>query len=438
MKKSIKEMPVKDQAGYYDLEALQALIYEAPVTLYKLNRYNLSVEPYISDNLTNNFGVDFSLPATTGEWLEFIHPDDRQTISNEFDAWFKSDDTHVLRQKYRLQDNQGRYFWVQDLARKIFKNGEVGAIVGSLSNLMDTRIDYEQIEKISMVSPGVIFQLKQTENEYASFPYISQKAVQVFGISQAELAKNAAPIIRCIHADDLPRVAHSLRESKREMSIWKVDFRIVRDNKEHWVSTRGVPEHTNDGGVLWSGVAIDITQQKETERKLRELTLVDSLTGLANRRHFMAEIERLIRDSQRHNHSFALLMYDLDRFKRVNDNYGHDAGDEVLIQISQRVSRRVRANDVVARIGGEEFVVLLPHTTLEAATDLAEDLRKVIGELVFHTDTGEFQVTATFGVTCFTDADQNADDLLKRVDKLLYEGKESGRNRVVASTTTPT
>ncbi|RUO44387.1 hypothetical protein CWE15_04225 [Aliidiomarina taiwanensis] len=437
MTKNTKEAPDNKNIGYDNLEALQALIYAAPVTLYKLNRYDLSVEPYISDNLTNNFGVDFSLPATVSEWLDYIHPDDRQMISDDFEAWFSSSDTHVLRQKYRLQDKHGTYFWVQDLARKVFEGNKVTAIVGSLSNLSDTHIDYEQIEKISAVSPGIIFQLKQTDNEYVSFPYISQKAVDTFGFSQSSLAQDAAPVIRGIHKEDLPRVMLSLRESKRDMSTWQIDFRIMRNNEERWVSVRGVPEPTHDGAVLWSGVAIDITQQKETERKLRELTLIDSLTGLANRRHFMAEIERLIKDGQRHHYPFALLMYDLDRFKRVNDTYGHDVGDEVLIQVSQLVSKRVRANDVVARIGGEEFVVLLPHTHLSAATELAENLRKRIGALEFNSDQGTFNVTVTFGVTCFTDSDQNADDLLKRVDRLLYKGKESGRNKVVAAATTP-
>lgn len=167
--------------------------------------------------------------------------------------------------------------------------------------------------------------------------------------------------------------------------------------------------------------------------RLRQQSLVDPLTGLPNRRAFDAalvqERERVVRGGPR----FAVLALDLDHFKRVNDTWGHAAGDAVLEQTAQRLRATVRKMDTVARTGGEEFVVLAPATSHEAALVLAERIRTSVCAQPFQLADGPLAVTVSVGVATYLPDEAEARQLLKRADVALYRAKESGRNRVCAA-----
>lgn len=428
-----KTAPSKPNLGTDTVEFLQGLLHSAPVTIYHVNLPEINVGSYVSPNIQENLGITFNLPASTSDWFEYIHPDDKNRVSSEFQAWIKTIDATVLRQEYRIRDTQGIYRWIADIAKKKISNNEVVGVTGCLSNLSDTRIEHEQLEKIAAVSPGVIYQLKQNANGHYSFPYVSAKINQVLDLQPEDVHSSSAPVFNKLHPEDRELMLTTLAASRATMSSYEYDYRVIKEGRVFWVRDNAVPEKTADGGIIWSGVAIDITEQKKVEEELRQLSFTDTLTKLANRRHFLMETERLITSSNRHGRNFSLLMYDLDHFKQVNDSYGHDIGDEVLIQVSEVVRGRVRACDLVARIGGEEFVVLLPDTDLNAAQRVAEELRNSISEIEFKAAAKVFHVTVTFGVTCYNATDNSPEDILKRADKLLYQGKEGGRNQVVAA-----
>lgn len=172
--------------------------------------------------------------------------------------------------------------------------------------------------------------------------------------------------------------------------------------------------------------ALDITQRKRAEKEIHLLATTDSLTGIANRREFSGILENEMSRARRYGTPLSLVMYDLDHFKRVNDAYGHDTGDAVLQTVTGLVGRNIRAVDVAARWGGEEFMVMMPQSGLDAAGIAAEKLRLAIARHRFG-KAGE--VTASFGVTAFVQQD-DSNSLLKRVDDALYLAKERGRNRV--------
>jgi len=169
-------------------------------------------------------------------------------------------------------------------------------------------------------------------------------------------------------------------------------------------------------------------QRKRTEEEIHALATTDSLTGLANRRAFTAIIEREIDRAHRYGSNLALIMYDIDHFKSVNDCHGHDVGDQVLRAVTELVKKSVRTVDVVARWGGEEFMALLPAADLAAAKIVAEKLRAAIAGHRFET---LGSLTASFGVTVYK-PDDNMNTLSKRVDDALYIAKENGRNCVEA------
>lgn len=177
----------------------------------------------------------------------------------------------------------------------------------------------------------------------------------------------------------------------------------------------------------------DISQRKALEEQLRRLATTDELTGAGNRRHFMGLTVKEFDRARRYGHPLSVLMLDADRFKRVNDTYGHKVGDEVLKALADVCRRLERETDIFGRLGGEEFALTLPSTDIAGAAAFAERLRKAIGEARVPVSTGHLSFTVSIGAAQLNDGDGTVDDLLARADECLYAAKQSGRNRVVAA-----
>lgn len=169
------------------------------------------------------------------------------------------------------------------------------------------------------------------------------------------------------------------------------------------------------------------------ELELRRLASVDALTGTALRGHFMHIGERELRRAARYGHALSALMLDIDHFKRVNDNHGHAAGDAVLRAVADTAAATLREQDVLGRIGGEEFAVLLPETGGDMARLAAERLRAAVAERPVEVVAARIAVTASIGVATWHGGDDTLDALLARADAALYVAKDGGRNRVEAT-----
>jgi diguanylate cyclase (GGDEF)-like protein len=172
---------------------------------------------------------------------------------------------------------------------------------------------------------------------------------------------------------------------------------------------------------------------KLANKELTRLATTDFLTGVYNRRRFLelanAEIQRL----KRMGHSFGVIMADIDKFKSVNDTYGHDVGDKVLIAMAQTCVNTLRDVDVVGRLGGEEFAMVLPETDLEGTELVAERLREILSEIKVPVGDVTITFTVSAGITVVSDMKDSIDNALKRADEALYEAKEGGRNQVVTA-----
>jgi len=175
---------------------------------------------------------------------------------------------------------------------------------------------------------------------------------------------------------------------------------------------------------------------EKANKEIKQLSRTDSLTGCYNRGHLNELLPREIKRALRYRHSMALAMCDIDHFKKVNDTYGHQCGDEVLKIFVQSISELIRTDtDWLARYGGEEFLLVLPETKLENAYGLAERLRKHIAQKIIETEEDKVSITASFGVTGF-DVSSSSNNitpeaLINTADKYMYEAKKKGRNRVV-------
>jgi two-component system, cell cycle response regulator len=183
-------------------------------------------------------------------------------------------------------------------------------------------------------------------------------------------------------------------------------------------------------GVIAVQVATSL-QNAIMYKKMETMATTDGLTGLTNHRTFQERFANLLERSARHGHRAAILLLDIDHFKKVNDTYGHPVGDEVLRQVARVLGKAVRVIDIPARYGGEEFAIVLESTDLGGAVNLAERIREDVGRLEVATDKGTLKVTTSIGIAAFPDDAREQPALIERADMALYQAKQSGRNRVV-------
>lgn len=200
-----------------------------------------------------------------------------------------------------------------------------------------------------------------------------------------------------------------------------------------WLSINSQPVMGSDTQNTVAVVAtfVDVTERLSREEELTRVSETDNLTQISNRLKFSSILTEEMEKSHRYGYALSLLMFDIDHFKRVNDTYGHDVGDIVLVETVHEVKQLIRESDLLARWGGEEFIILLPHTDLSEAADLGERIRAAI-EKKHYRDIGH--ITCSFGAVAKRDS-ETEDDFTKRVDEALYAAKEAGRNRVIASDT---
>lgn len=185
--------------------------------------------------------------------------------------------------------------------------------------------------------------------------------------------------------------------------------------------------------LLNAEMAMANDQLAVANEKLRRMATTDELTGLINRREAMSRLQQLWTQNERYGHSFCAMMLDIDHFKKINDNYGHPAGDAALIYVSQRVQKGLRTEDVFARYGGEEFAVILRGIDLEGSRRVGERLRSTVAATPVEFDGKTFPVTMSVGCATLSDCPEPSTTALVAIaDRRLYAAKHGGRNRVVA------
>jgi two-component system, cell cycle response regulator len=241
-------------------------------------------------------------------------------------------------------------------------------------------------------------------------------ALRIVSKLRAQEVSRLVPILLIADPDELPRVAKGLDLGATDYLLRPLDRNELLARARTQVRRKRLQDRL-----------------QENYQKSLSLALTDSLTGLYNRRYFTVHLDGLLARVREGAMGPALLMLDIDWFKRVNDDYGHAAGDEVLREVTARITRHVRAFDLLARYGGEEFVVVLPDTDRRVAETVAERLRTVVAEhpIKVGSAQAELSVTISIGLAVTEDARESSTSLLGRADEALYAAKGRGRNRVV-------
>ena len=283
------------------------------------------------------------------------------------------------------------------------------------------------LKKLSAHVPGGIYQFKMDFNGRFSVIYASDGIRDIYELEPDVLVHNAEAIFSRIHSLDSTRVRASIRASADTLSPWREEYRVQLPQRGlRWVRGEATPEQLPGGGVLWHGYISDISDLKRVEEELRALSVTDALTGIRNRRYFQERLTSEMLRVERGPGDLAVIMLDIDHFKRINDQHGHAVGDRVLQAVCLRITQRLRRTDVFCRLGGEEFVVLCPDTDGESAYALAIGLWEGLRSAPID-DVGV--VTASFGIASWR-AGEGADALLLRADSGVYAAKQAGRDRV--------
>lgn len=335
------------------------------------------------------------------------------------------------------------------------------------SELLQTEIDIRTVAEESLRKSQERYRLIAdratdviwTIDTSGRFTYVSPSVEKLRGYTPAEVMRQSMaevltpaslPVVRDIFEKSLANVA-----AGRTVEPFRGELeQPCKDGSTVWteVTTNGL--YSDDGQFIgFVGITRDITERRRFEAALRQardaaetanlalqaanaelhqFATTDALTGAWNRRHFEAVAEVEIAQAQRYGEPVTLLIYDIDHFKSINDRFGHLSGDRVLVELTRLVRSNLRAADLLARWGGEEFVVMMPHCGTNEAVPLAEKLRALVAHESF-AEVGT--VTASFGVAELAPA-ETLDTWLNRADDALYRAKEGGRNRVVACEST--
>lgn len=279
----------------------------------------------------------------------------------------------------------------------------------------------------------IIIVTRPTDGDVArqTIVYVNPAFTAVTGYSRKEALGKRAKLLE-LFEDEAER-AEVLTAMKNRVPVKATVRSRKKTGEYHWLNLIIAPlKDLNGEYSYFASIERDVTRERQLIFKLEELSKTDPLTGLLNRRALQELAQAEISRFQRTGTPFCLLAIDLDYFKNINDTWGHSIGDRMLKAVAEKLLNQERDYDYVARIGGEEFCILLANTTLEHAGMVAERIRKLVSNIEIMADEEHVVTTPSIGIAEITTSDETLESVLERADKALYHAKASGRNCVVS------
>jgi diguanylate cyclase (GGDEF)-like protein/PAS domain S-box-containing protein len=311
---------------------------------------------------------------------------------------------------------------------RTFRSGDKLFRASALRDITDLREREEQFRMLSAAvehSPASIV----ITDARGSIEYVNPAFCRLTGYS-AEEALGQNP--RILKAGDQPRELYKdLWDTLLRGDEWRGEFHNRRKDGSLFWETASISAIRNAKGAIKHFVAIkdDITERKEMRDQLQQMAQFDMLTGLPNRRMVLDRLAQMVSLAKRGNQRFALLFVDLDGFKRINDSYGHEAGDRVLKTVAARLSACIRSSDIVGRMGGDEFTVILSTlTNYEDAGQVAEKILQTLRRPITLPSGVQDKIGSSIGISVFPEDAQDGDGLLATADDAMYEVKHAGKN----------
>ena len=353
-----------------------------------------------------------------------VHPDDRALLEGILPELIEKGSMTL---QYRIVRPDGEIRWLDDtvaIARD--SNGKLERFDGVATDITERVITQQRLSSILQSIDNVVWSICAKTYETL---YLNPAAEQVYGRTASAFYNDPELFLNIVHPDDRSLLEEVLPELV-EKGAMTLQYRIVRpDGDIRWLEDRvTVGGSSKLEPERFDGVATDITDRKQHESQLSYLANHDALTDLPNRNLLDDRILQAIAQAQRGGHKFGLLLLDLDRFKNINDGYGHIFGDQLLLTVASQLNKSVRDSDTVARLGGDEFVILL--SPLETHEEIYPVVRRLLNifSLPFTIEGTDLYTTTSIGIAVFPEDGINTEDLLKNADIAMYRAKEMGRN----------
>ena len=389
-----------------------------------------------SDEIYRIFEIDpEKFGASYETFLNRVHPEDRESVDHAYQNSLMDHLPYEITHRLLMAD--GRIKYVHESSAHLYS--PAGKPLRSIGTVQDVtlRIVAEQAlresEERSRTVADYTYDWESWCGPTSEFLYISPSCQRITGYSEAEFSNDPGLFLRIIHPEERHLLERHMKEEFAQEEAL-LDFRIVRrDGTICWISHGCRPVYAKDGRFLGRRACNrDITDRKLLEQELQHQAQSDYLTGLANRRHFIERGEEEVARTSRYGRPMSLLMLDIDRFKEINDTHGHHVGDTTLQIFADHCRETLRKIDIIGRVGGEEFAIILPETEGKHASEIAERLRQSIASRTMITEKdASVKITVSIGLTMLEGGrDATLDTLLKEADEALYQAKCSGRNRV--------
>ncbi|MCG5531325.1 EAL domain-containing protein [Halorhodospira halochloris] len=369
---------------------------------------------------------DHELNSSLKAWMSLIHPDDRGEALEMLKA-FTRQPRGRLRAELRVQDKSGEWRWVLYQATAIYNpNGSLDKLLGSSLDITERKQAEERSERLAYAveqSPGVVV----ITDADRIIEYVNRSFCDITGFSADEVIGHTPGIMR--YDEKNTAKYYDLWRTLLNGGTWEGEFTNRKRSGEPYLEqARIAPIRDSRGKVThYIKLAEDITEKRSLMERLEYLAFHDPLTGLPNRSLLLDRIGQAVAHADRDPNIFAVVFIDLDDFKVVNDSLGHSMGDQLLVEISQRLQSLLRAQDSIARFGGDEFVLLIPALEHESALiPLIERLQDFLGEPVSLSGQ-QIQVTVSIGIALYPGDSESPEELVRHADTAMYRAKAEGR-----------
>ena len=390
---------------------------------YRILHVNTSAKTYFNkitavSTFKNVFLTDLMPDIKSTSFVQVFDSVQRTQVSKTAEVLLKQQKRWILARMYHENGNVGIYF--TDITAKKESAIGISSGVSLLKQLLDTSID-----SVALVDLNWKYQLT------------NQKWVRSFGLEDKQIQGKSM-------LDSIPSFTKQLAPVQRDLvrgqHIKVPEFETVVMGREEWLRFEVSPYRNEDDKITGFIISAVFTTQARKRRKQaekqrqteRQLAYHDMLTGLPNRQLFHDRLSEALTNSYRNLKKTALLFIDLDGFKAVNDTLGHDVGDRLLQDVSQRLQEHTRASDTVARMGGDEFTIILTNIDeVQDVSNVASKLIKVIGEPYDYGDGIVARVTGSIGISMYPKDGSNSVDLIRHADESMYKAKNSGKNNFV-------
>ncbi len=422
-------------------DKLAYMVATSPTVLFAMKiKGNSLIAHWVSGNLTRITGYTIEEALCPSWWIQHLYVDDRERILDESKVLFSG---KHLTYEYRFIHKNGSVMWIRDNQQLICdKNGQPQEVLAAWTDIAESKL-----EEINLRIAATAFETKEgiiiTDNNNRIIR-VNSAFTRLTGYSMKEVIGQTPSLLNSGRQD--PEFYKKMWQDLKHKQHWEGEIWNKRKNGDiypEWLAITAVLDDS-DNVSHYVATFFDISERKAAEESIRNLAFYDPLTSLPNRRLMFERLGLALTNSKRSRQYGALMFMDLDRFKMLNDSQGHDMGDKLLIQVAQRLHACIREGDMVARFGGDEFVVMLENlseTQTEAAIHaqaVAEKIRDALAA-TYYLSSGsgqenklplEYQCSTSIGLVLFYDHMVSKEDLLNCADMAMYQAKHAGRDAI--------